>query len=216
MFQDKLERNWFILVTLAVFGMIAFGWLFLEEISEVMGEKWPLTHLSAFQLVLIGLLAMFTWERRRLSDPQPWWKAPYLIWGIVGVGFFFLGFDEECKIHETLDHYIHKFFKIQETALTDRIDDAIILVYGLIGIVALYLFRSELKKHLLRQTPLYAGIGLVFVMVLLDTLTNRDDLVSNPGVLETLSIIEDSLKVYAEFLFVIVFYRTYKAYLQEP
>ena len=48
------------------------------------------------------------------------------VWGLIAGGFVFLAVDEALQIHERLDFVIHKALNIRETALTDRLDDAII------------------------------------------------------------------------------------------
>ena len=49
-------------------------------------------------------------------------------------------------IHESIDNGIHYVLKLRETAITDRLDDIIIGIYGLGGIGILYYYRDEIVK----------------------------------------------------------------------
>lgn len=62
------------------------------------------------------------------------WRDPSVVWAIIASGFLFLAADEVLRIHENLDQLIHYVFGLKETNLTDRIDDLIVGMYGLVGI----------------------------------------------------------------------------------
>nr|WP_319398940.1 hypothetical protein [uncultured Carboxylicivirga sp.] len=59
-------------------------------------------------------------------------KQKQAIWLMISKGFTFLALDEILLIHENIDKWIHAFFQITQTHLTDRIDDFIILLYGIV------------------------------------------------------------------------------------
>ncbi len=118
-------------------------------------------------------------------------------------------------IHENIDHQIHYVFNLQETILTDRIDDVIIGLYGLAGIGVLIAYRDELKTYREALPFFTCGFVLLFTMVGLDLFTNRNDILpvlfdhhhNKPAVFYPwLSHAEDWLKVFAEAFFILAFY----------
>ena len=137
-----------------------------------------------------------------------------MIWALAAVGFVILALDEKLMWHERFDFFVHEFFAIEETAVTDRIDDVIIGIYGLIGIVAIYLFRREIGQYSQVNLLLVLGIVLLFTTVLLDILVNRYDII--PALLGEGSfarhlyrwggVLEESIKLTAEGVFISAFY----------
>ena len=101
----------------------------------------------------------------------------------------------------------------EQTAFTDRFDDMIVGLYGLIGIIYLYACRDEIKKYRQVFPFLIYGFVLLFIMVGLDIVSNRKDilekLVSRDLVSPLhicLSIAEDSIKVFAGSFFLVGFF----------
>lgn len=76
-----------------------------------------------------------------------------------------------------MDRFIHRIFAIQQTGLTDRIDDAIIALYGFFGLGVLWLFRRELMHFRPILKPLGFGFVLLAGSVLFDTLGARSDVI---------------------------------------
>ena len=60
--------------------------------------------------------------------------------GVMGAGFVFLAADDAFLIHENLDFKIHAALGIETTTWTDRIDDILIGVYGVVGLAVLFIF----------------------------------------------------------------------------
>jgi hypothetical protein len=164
------------------------------------------TIFSGLQLLHISI---FVFQINKHSE----WKSSSAIWLIIAHGFLFLAADEIYLIHENIDIEIHRLFSIQETGLTDRIDDLLVGLYGLIGIGVLYAYRNELKMYREAFPFFIFGFVLVFIMVVLDIVTNRKDILQlifeYPFVntIHTfLSNAEDSLKIFAESFFFSGFY----------
>jgi hypothetical protein len=130
--------------------------------------------LSFFHLYAIGCLAASLYAVRRAAAERKGWQQPYWLWFLVALGFMFLALDEILEIHEYLDVYLHNALHLQETMLTDRLDDIIPALYGLAGLGVLVLYRAELL-HYRRLLPLVlAGGVLAGASVVLDLLTNFD------------------------------------------
>ena len=176
-------------------------------------ESGFITILSTFQLLAISRLSYKILQSRNVQPRCSLWRVPSAIWGLMSLGFIFLAADELFRIHENIDRMIHYIFNLQETGLTDRIDDVLIGLYGLVGIAILFVYRNELKafKEFL---PFFAcGFVLLFSMVGLDVLTNRNDilpLLFDPDQAIVLHVwfshAEDALKVFAEAFFILAFY----------
>lgn len=77
---------------------------------------------------------------------------------------------EQYMIHENIDNLIHEVFNMEETALTDRIDDFLVGLYGLAGIGVFFIFRDELRAYREAFPFFIFGFVLFFIMVPLDML----------------------------------------------
>ena len=164
-------------------------------------EKGFVTVVSTVQLLVLAALAWRTYR----------WRT-HVVWLLAAAGFVFLAADEALRIHEGIDKLVHSLFNIQETGLSDRLDDLIMGFYGLVAVAVLVAFRDELRRCRARTGLLAWGFLAVLVMVALDALTNRNDVLAllvGPGRAEvwaeSLGLVEDSLKLVAQALFVLVF-----------
>lgn len=163
-----------------------------------------------------GLLLWIAWvlnqirKLRHVAPDRSFFRPATAIWGMMALGFLFLAADEMLALHEKMDKLLHRLFHMEETALTDRLDDLIVGGYGLLGLAALFFHRAELVRW--KQAFLWIGAGftLLFMMVGLDTLTNRNDILESlwekpkaNALAIWLSVLEDSFKVYAETCFLL-------------
>lgn len=93
----------------------------------------------------------------------------------MAAGFVFLAADDAFQFHEHMDTFIQKLFHLPKNGLTDRIDDAIIGIYGVIGLWVLWLYRRELLQFRPMLRPLITGFACMAVSVFCDTISNRID-----------------------------------------
>ena len=163
------------------------------------------TWVSFVILVGIAVLSLLIFRARHRSILLRDWRSPHALWLIIALGFFILAVDEVMEGHEKLDRLIHWVVGIDETSVTDGLDDIIVFAYALIGIVALFHYRTEIFTDAL--LPFAAGFAFLFLMVVLDLLTNRGDIllwligdVSN-DIWVWLKVSEDTFKLVAEFSF---------------
>ena len=177
------------------------------------GEHHFITWISVLQMLTISLLSYSIFQTRRRTLDHFDWRAPFIVWAIISLGFFFLGMDDLFKIHESMDRRIHNIFNLKQTAFTDRFDDMIIGVYGLIGISVLYACREEIKKYRQVFPFLIYGFVLLFIMVALDMLGNRNDILMKlvrsdlvAPIHICVEVAEDSVKVFAGSFFLVGFY----------
>jgi hypothetical protein len=180
--------------------------------SRYFGEGRFTTGVSCFQLLVTAGLAFVVCRMRRRADPHAGFSV--CLWILVATGFVFLAADDAFQIHEHLDGWIHKSLHLRQTGLTDRIDDAIIAVYAIIGIGVLWLFREELLRFKPMLPVLSAGFIALAGSILFDTLSNRDDLlfwvVQNRWLSKTLegwlAVVDGACELIAEGLFITAFY----------
>jgi hypothetical protein len=198
--------------TIAIIIAIAMG-IHKGNAHKYFGETTFITWISVLQLWTISVLSyrIFQTRRRTLRDFN--WRAPFIVWLIISLGFLYLGMDDLFKIHESIDHRIHNLFQLKETGFTDRFDDMIVGVYGLIGIIYLRACREEIKKYRQVFPFLTYGFVLLFIMVALDILTNRTDILEIflsrdlVGTMDIwLAVAEDSAKVFSGSFFLVGFY----------
>ena len=172
-----------------------------------------MTIFSVFQLLVIAWLSYRILQARSVTRTRSLWRDSCAVWGIISLGFLFLAADDLFKIHENVDLLIHDVFKLQETGLTDRIDDILVGLYGLAGLVLLIAYRNELKPYRKAFPFLTGGFILLFTMLALDLLTNRNDILpvlfghtQAASLYVWLSQAENAFQVFAEAFFIAAFY----------
>lgn len=170
-----------------------------------------ITWVSYFQLLATGAFGIGTYVARRKAAPRFW--SAVVVWLLAGVGFIVLAIDERHRYHEKLDNALHDMFKLTESAWSDRIDDLIILSYGLIGIGVLWVCRKEVLMFRPALRFLYIGFAGLGLMVMIDVFSNRGDLLKSMGagddaesMVRWFGAVEDSIKLLAEAFFLIGFF----------
>lgn len=134
-----------------------------------------------------------------------------LLWQFFAFGFVFCTLDELLQIHEKLDKLIHRLWQIEETLLTDSIDDLIILMYGVIGLLVIYYFRQEFYFY--RDAFTYFKIALVLACcsIGLDFLSQgqETDILTATQEMqrEWVRSIEEIFKLFAEAFLIGSFYK---------
>ena len=204
----------------SVFFLVPFGvalmagtasMVYIQSGVNLFQEGSFITVLSTLQLLIISGLSYMIFlacDTRR----QTLWKNSSVLWVIIALGFMYMAADEHAMIHEKVDQGIHHIFNWQETGLTDRIDDVLVGVYGLVGIGVLLFYRKELKPHKEALPFFFCGFTFFFAMVTIDAVTNREDVLlilfdhDLAYVLHGwLFLAEDSLKVLGEAFFILAF-----------
>jgi len=130
---------------------------------------------SGIQLFVVAYYAHRVFKARSAAFRKPW-RSPSAIWGVISAGFTFLALDELATIHEGLDKLIHLVLNLQETGVSDRLDDLIVALYGVVAIALLVVYHQELKRYRLAFPYVLGGFALLFCMIGIDALSNRDDI----------------------------------------
>ncbi len=152
-----------IIITVAILNllMVVIGYIGHDNPTKHYREGTVGTHISILLLALIAFVNFQVFLQRKHN-----------IWLLISLGFAFLAFDEGFEIHEGLDKAFHRYFGIAQTSLTDRIDDILIGIYGLIGAGILYRFRAEILRYKVLLTYLLPGFALLAASVVFDAVTN--------------------------------------------
>lgn len=208
------EKFFLYLLLFINFILIVLALIIGENIWDYFDEGGFITYWSAFQLAVVGFISGLIFFIRNKGVKKVSLNAAPFIWAIMAAGFLFLTLDEIFLIHERTDRFFHYLFQIEETNITDRLDDLIIGFYGIIGLSVLYYYRGELMKF----KPVFAlvviGYVLLFITVVLDMVTNRSDVISYfitqedyvEQISNYLSVMEESCKLYSVAFFLGAFY----------
>ena len=210
-------------IVLLVFGVdslmiaTAIGRAILLERNPLryFDERGFITCLSVIQLLIIAYLS---WRTSIIRGHQHsllrTWQNPSRFWQIMTGGFIFLALDEYFGIHENTDVALHELFNLNESGLSGRIDDFIILFYAIGGLFFLRTFKDEFQKFTSAFKWFFAGFSFLFATILLDMLSHKGQLLSlmiedydQINIMHHwFKTIEEIPKIFAEGAFIIAFY----------
>ncbi len=166
-----ISAPWFLFIVLCI-DLLLWGIAVVigETPASYMGEGKFITWLSAAQLIGTGLfLGWIYWQKKQ----KPWsLKASSTIWLMMAVGFVFLAIDDLAQVHENMDKWIHLALGIQENNWTDRLDDLVIVTYGLIGLGFFIRYREELWAYRAWWPYLALGVSLFIFNTGFDAMIN--------------------------------------------
>lgn len=188
------------IVVLLITGNV-LGW----DIESLFDEGAAVTHSSALLLGGCGITAFFAGLRQ-----HPRWP-----WILFAAGFVFLLCDELLELHERADRVIHALIGMRENAWTDRIDDVIVLGYG-IAALGFVITCRRLLPPLYQEKRLFIVAGAWFAgMVVMDLASNAYP--SNVAahfsgshihlLKAGAAVVEETCKVMAEWALLVGFYR---------
>jgi len=170
------------------------GGHFPEEGTYLFQEKMFGTLFSSFQIAAIGFVALLN-AIFCLSQNR---KHEVLFWGLSIFAFIFFALDEYFLIHENIDFWIIRVCGLPENRLTDRIDDVLVLIYGLMGLYVLKKSWPWLREYKGFVKYVKVGFVLLFLMVLYDLARIKMTPVKE--------LEEDALKLFAEAYFLIAYF----------
>ena len=128
------------------------------------------TWVPCGQLLAVAALAGGIYRaRRRVAAPGA------KVWLLMAGGLLFLAADDAFEIHENFDFWVHRMFHLRETALSDRIDDAVIVLYGLTSLVVLWVYRREMVPFRALRGAMIVGFAFTFGSMIFDTVADRID-----------------------------------------
>jgi hypothetical protein len=178
-------------------------------------ERGYLTFWSTLQLLAIALIS----DKIRQLPHRQGGSAHRLswIWWVISFGFIFLAADEFLAIHEVTDLFIHDLFNLQETPLTDRIDDVIIGLYVLFGLAILWVLRAEFYAFRKAMPWFKLAIMLIVGMLGVEWIAGYQHVIKEvvhsrtAGLIkDSLYQLEESLKILAEAFLVLAFHSVFR------
>jgi len=220
--QDKMSRNThifvYIILILIHITCIVLSILSGDTPEEYFQEGRFMTWLSSINLAILSGISLCSFFVLTYQKPHIKNKKLVLV-VLCSAGFVFLSADDWFKIHENLDFMIHEKCGIKETSLTDRLDDLIVLIYGIAGISVTYLFCKSFWNERKTKIWLLISIILFLIMVMIDFVSNDDYLYKyftdnrnlDYKIGMILSVIEDSCKDLAETALIISFLEIFQS-----
>ena len=200
-------------ITLAIWGAIATG----HSPKAYFEEGGYMTILSCLQLLFGAYLAKKIFSTAKNSVNPSLFKNRRF-WQIVSIGLVLLAFDDALSIHESIDRLLHSLLGFEETDISDLLDDAIVGGYLLLFLA--YVASQWKKIQIFQRSFIYFQIGLILtiIMVVFDAASNNRLFVSmltdNGDRQVWLQIwfgtFEDSIKIYAEGLFLVGIYKCWR------
>lgn len=194
--------------------IIAFTLVSTDDPKIYYDEFHFVTFVSTIKLFLISRLNWLIFRSKGGNIRNIDLNSPYVLWLITSAGFAFLALDDLFLIHENTDKLVHILLGMKETGVSDRIDDLIVFVYGILGILILYSYREEVYRYKAAIPFIMIGFIMLFVRIAIDIVTNRNDIIPLyitdsyvAGYLNNvLAIIEGATKLLAESFFITAFY----------
>jgi hypothetical protein len=193
-------------VTLALGSAIAMG----ESPGLHFEEEGFITYVSCLQLLIAAILAGKVFQREN-SALNPTKATSGLFWLMIAIGLFFLALDDGLEIHEKIDLWLHSFFNIQETNLTDLADD--IIVGGYLLLFLIYIAWKWQTIQVFKPSFRFFKIGLILtvIMMIFDLMSNNDlftslfieDAAQGRVIRQVVGILEDAIKIFAEGIFIV-------------
>jgi hypothetical protein len=185
--------------------------------AHYFGENGLVTDASCIQLAIASMLALATFWTVKHSHNSQLTKNGWF-WLVVSCGLVFLAFDDAYEIHEHLDLWLHRVLQIQQTDLTDLADDLIVGGYLLMSLIYVALKWRSLQIFRRSFTFFKIGFVLTALMVILDMAGNNDyfilsvveDLTRARLLEQWLGVVEDSVKIIAEGMFIVGIYQCWQ------
>ncbi len=211
-----MSSSYFLFLILAIDVAFILLALFLGKTPDIyFKEKTFITYLSVIQLLVCSVLTYKIFKLRKIETIESKVKSKtYKLWALMSMGFAYLALDDATRIHENIDKRIHILFHIKETNITDRLDDLIVGFYVICGIIILFKFYEEIKLHKHMLSYLIACFIPIFLMVALDLVTERKDVLKlfisdhllRNNIFHWLRAIEEIFKIIAGGILVSMFY----------
>ena len=201
-------------VTLAVTGAIALDKSPKYYFGEI-DRGGFITYISCLQLLIAALLS---WKIYKIVRFSPRLNKNSWFWLIITIGLFFLALDDGVGLHEQIDRWLHDLINLEETDISDLIDD--LIVGGYLVLFLIYVATQWQAIKIFRQSFVFFKIGLILsvAMVLLDILSNNrlfvsmvsDSYTIQSTIQDWLEVLEDSVKIFAEGMFIVGIYKCWQ------
>ena len=133
-------------------------------------------YLSFVQLLFIAFLAFLifiVWQNRESTEKL---NKDSILWAFIIMGSLFLAIDQLLWFHDKIGEWLVTLLNIRYHFVVDRAGDFILLFMGLIALVLVIIFKSELMKFKSAFPVLIAEIPIILLLVALYALTTSTDI----------------------------------------
>ncbi len=168
-----LRPFWAVITALLVLNALVLAitsYFFLAQDADwALSEFGVLNSFDAAQLLLAGALGMLAFRlfwlgpNERATHGE---RAGIFLWGAIGPGLIVFGFDDFFGVHERLGGWIARNADVIPLA-TNNADDIMTLIYGVIGLIILAVFRHELFT--IRASAVLLVVGVLASAMMLGT-----------------------------------------------
>ncbi len=168
-----LRPFWAVITALLVLNALVLAitsYFFLAQDADwALSEFGVLNSFDAAQLLLAGVLGMLAFRlfwlgpNERATHGE---RAGIFLWGAVGLGLIVFAFDDFFGVHERLGGWIARNADVIPLA-TNNADDIMTLMYGVLGLIILAVFRHELFT--IRASAVLLVVGVLASAMMLGT-----------------------------------------------
>ena len=160
---------WAILVLNSIVLIVGAVFYFGFDDEVVFEERGVLATLAAVQLLGGAVLGIAAYRRFwSIADRRPpQERAGIFLWGLSGLGLIVFAADDYFTVHERIGSWVAERLDIW-APLTNNVDDLITLGYGLIGLIALHVFRHEVMQIRASSALYLAGVVSAALMLFFD------------------------------------------------
>jgi len=211
-----------LVITWAITGIFAFDISHKNYFGEI-NQGGVITYVSCLQLLITAILSGKIFKLVKippsvsLKSTQQLNKSSFF-WLTICIGLVFLALDDALGIHESMDFWLHDWFNIQQTEITDLADD--IIVGGYLVLFLIYVAFKWQAIKIFQQSFIFFKLGCILtaIMVILDIASNNklfvsmitDNVALMSAIQDWLEIIEDSAKIFAEGMFFVGVYKCWQ------
>lgn len=214
--SDSARDNPFFYAALIVGSVLALNCVALYR-HIALGTEFSIRWLSYLQMPAIAAVSLATCMIISRARRAGWRGGPEArMYLLAGIGFAFLAIDETASVHNAIADALRSLLGMRENGWAGLIDDAIVMIYGLIAIWFIGEFAKELFGSPFMRTFICLGFAAFFVMCACDFMNHSRSVIlsvfikdlssdSMYRILRVVKIAEDASKVIGESFFLTAF-----------
>lgn len=135
-------------------------------------------YLSFAHFLIIAFLAFLIFIFRLKQEGMEKPTGSYLLWACITLGSILLVIDQLFWFHDNIGTWIFNSLGIRSAIIVNRAGDFVLLLYVIIGLILVIIFRSEFIKYKSAFSFLIAEIPLFLLLIVLYTLTTSTDILN--------------------------------------
>ena len=135
-------------------------------------------YLSFAHFLLVAFLALLIFIFRFKQASTEKLTGSYLLWAFITLASILLVIDQLFWFHDNIGTWIVNLLGIQSSIIVNRAGDFVLLLYAIIGLILVTVFKSEFIKYKSAFPFLIAEIPVFLLLVALYTLTTSTDILN--------------------------------------